>query len=77
MTNTRTYTEADKNRIFADLENRKNEAKLTRKFNKLNREYVALQKTQNSNNGSEKSLLIEMQLDDIQTKMSEIAVFFG
>jgi hypothetical protein len=77
MTYTRTYTEADKNRLFANLENRKKEAQLTRKLSKLNKEYCILEKTHSSSNTDNEAYLIELKLEDIQTKMSKISATFG
>ena len=53
------------------------EAQLTRRFNKLNREYCILEKTESSSNTDDQAYLIELKLEYIQSKMSEISAFFG
>ena len=59
------------------MTNTQTEAQLTRKFNKLNREYCKVEKTESSNNTEEQAYLIELKLQDIQNKMSKISATFG
>ena len=53
------------------------EDQLTRRFNKLNREYCMVQKTESSSHTDNEAYLIELKLEDIQSKMSEVSAFFG
>ena len=53
------------------------EAQLTRRFNKLNREYCTLEKTESTSHTDNEAYLIELKLEDIQAKMSEVSAFFG
>jgi hypothetical protein len=48
-------------------------AKLEKEFNKLNKEYIRIDKLMSSVCNTEDTFKYEMQLEEIQNKMSEIS----